>query len=150
VSSEYEVTEEALARAFFEAAERFRRRSLERDPEAAYRALFESLAWVVSIDERLGFPDFPELRGLRAVRNRLHHQWADALVLVEGAAFPISFPAAFFEYEWRALDQLPRGRNSRHDSCYRDRLEGRPVRLTLDAVMAFISRAVGLQVSDQH
>ncbi len=119
---------------------RFEQRAMGRDAEDAYHALFECLAWAASIDERLGFPkDSPELRGLRFARHRVHHQWADALVLAEGARFPITFPAVFFEYEWRPLEELPAGRPGDPDeSFYRTHLAGQPARTTLMMALGYL------------
>ncbi len=116
-----------------------------RDAEDAYHALFECLAWAASIDERLGYPtESPELRGLRFARHRVHHQWADALVLTEGARFPITFPTAFFEYEWRPIDDLPAGRPGDPDEAfYRSHLAGVPARTTLGMALGYLRALPG-------
>jgi hypothetical protein len=119
---------------------RFEERAMGRDAEDAYHALFECLAWAASIDERLGYPkESPELRGLRFARHRVHHQWADALVLKEGVRFPIRFPMVFFEYEWRPLEELPAGRPGDPDEVlYRMHLAAQPARATLGMAVGYL------------
>ena len=64
--------------------------------DRAYMGLFEALNWAVALDDRLerewpgergkgeqwsdAFAEGRTLRGVRHARNRVHHQWADALV----------------------------------------------------------------------
>jgi hypothetical protein len=118
-----------------EALERFHAARLGQDPATAYLPLFGALNWVASIDEGLRYPDHRDLRGLRFARHRVHHQWADALYVREGAAFPATFPMAFFEWRWRR--ELPAGRNNRDKPAYLQHLADQPARLTLDAVADF-------------
>ncbi len=125
-----------LVAGFRQARARFDVAKLQRDPVPAFHALFEALAWAVSVDERLGYPDHAELRGLRYVRHAIHHQWADALELYDGGAeFPVTFPLVFFEWRWRP--DVPPPRNRKDESSYVDYLAGRAARRTLEAVAAF-------------
>jgi hypothetical protein len=129
---------EALIRGYTEALGRFHEAKLGRDPVAAFLPLFEALNWAASIDERLEYPEHPELRGLRFARNRVHHQWAEALRLTEDGELPATLPMVFFEWRWR--DRLPHGeRGAREESTYAKHLAGRPARRTLDAVAEFFA-----------
>lgn len=82
------------------------------------------------------------VQGVRFARNRVHHQWSDALKLDEvGFTFPMTLPLVFFEWCWRAVDDLPEPEGERHkdpggEEIYRQQLEGRPARITLDALTA--------------
>jgi hypothetical protein len=69
----------ALLRGCAQALARFHDARLGRDSVAAFIPLFEALNWAASIDEGLGYLDHAELQGSRFARNRVHHQWADAL-----------------------------------------------------------------------
>jgi hypothetical protein len=74
--------------------------------------------------------------GVRFVRNSVHHQWSDAVVLRSGTrklAFPLS------EWVWRPADQLPphppdKKPHPEAEKFYREQMEGRPVRLYLDVL----------------
>ena len=93
---------DTMREGYRQALERFHAARLGSDASTAFMPLFEALSWVASLDERLDYPDLGELRGLRFARNRVHHQWADALWLDDaGAQFPVSFPMAFFEWRWQ-------------------------------------------------
>lgn len=123
------------------ASARFHESRLGKDPAEAFVPLFESLSWAASIDERLGYPDVPELRGLRFARHRVHHQYADALWLDDsGAELPTTLPFTFLEWRWRA--KLPPGRPSRDEEAYRAHLSGRPARRTLDSVSEYFTTLV--------
>jgi hypothetical protein len=60
---------------------RFVEARVEEEPVDAFIPLFEALSWAVTLDERLDFPAYPELRGLRYARNSVHHKWSEALWL---------------------------------------------------------------------
>jgi hypothetical protein len=110
---------------FMQAHERWDDARLQIDPLSAFFPLFETLAWTYAIDgylkERDGHsPSQPEFRALRFARHRVHHNWADALWLDErGAQFPIQFPATFFEWRWRNVEDLPTGYPTREEARYR-------------------------------
>jgi hypothetical protein len=138
---------------YAEAVERFRDAAAGRDPLAAFRPLFESLNWAVALDDYIGEiwrPDGKRLglewrerllgaesmSGLRYVRNRVHHQWADALRLdEEGRRYPRRYPIKYFEWVWRDLAELPPAPPEREDRRGRERyvelLEGAPAEVTL-------------------
>lgn len=84
------VTPETLLAGFEQAHDRARiaARGLEQMP--MYFAIFETLNWAASLDDRLGKPRTGDsvqddhLSGLLHARNRTHHQWADAFVFDTG------------------------------------------------------------------
>ena len=126
-----------VRRGYADARERFHAARMGDDPVAAFLPLFEALNWAASIDEGLGYPDYPEIRGMRFARNRVHHQWADALYVATGASFPLTFPATFFEWCWRK--GLPEGGNRRDEPAYLEHLAGKPARHALDRVADFLA-----------
>jgi hypothetical protein len=97
-------------------------RSGESDPSAT--ALFEALNWVHALDDLIGEiwrPDKKKLGrdwhklidgaeilgGVRYARNRVHHQWADALRWDQGFRFPMRFPLVMHSWVWAPADELP-------------------------------------------
>jgi hypothetical protein len=81
------------------------------DAVGTFRAFFESLNWASPIDDRIGEHWAPEgqplswkwrervagaelMAGVRFARNRVHHQWVDAIYFNEagGLTFPVTFP----------------------------------------------------------
>src|SRR4051794_27590539 len=87
-----------LLRGYHRALLRFQRDGQSDDSESALHSLFEALEWAVALDEviaeiwrpagsREGFDWRSRVTGaevldaVRYVRNRVHHQWADALRL---------------------------------------------------------------------
>jgi len=127
-----------LVRGFKKAYIRFDQAAKESDSEAAFHALFEALAWTYVVDQGLKRPAQSELRGLRFVRNRVHHRWADALFLdTGGVSFPITFPVVFFEWRWRPVKDLPRGqKEGLHE--YESHLVNHPARVTLGTVLDYL------------
>ncbi len=81
-------------------------------------------------------PEAAVMSGVRFARNRVHHQWADALLLVDGIPFPIPFPIPFFGWKWRPADKLPPGRNSEGEDVYREHLQGDPAHEALVKLQA--------------
>ncbi len=132
-----------LINGFEQAYTRWDLARVQTDPIVAFHALFESLAWTYTVDDFLyerdgAFAQLPELRGLRFARNRVHHQWADALWLdPKGATFPLEFPIAFFEWRWRDTRDLPTGRASPDEFVYKQQLARTPARHSLNAVLHF-------------
>jgi len=134
------------------AVDRFKNAAEKTEPTAAALPLFESLNWAVALDERIrkywvpdGPPpigwDWPKrignesdaevVRGFRFIRNRVHHQWADALTL----AGPVNrYPSRPFEWVWATVDQLPPPDPGRKDfgrEGYEQLLEGQPAEFGL-------------------
>lgn len=130
-----------MVQGYREAVARFSAAIREADGgKRAAHALFEALNWAHALDdliaeiwrpagERLGF-DWRKrvagaevLAGIRYVRNRVHHDWADALQEEDGARFPMRFPVVFHSWIWRPVDELPTP-NPRHaDESGRDAYE---------------------------
>lgn len=120
-----------------------------RDPAAAFRAVFEALNWASSIDDRIRGEWAPEgqpldwawrervtgaelMPGVRFVRNRVHHHWADAIYLDDtGLTFPLTFPARFETWRWRLGKDLPPGNDDHGEDVYAAHLEGQAVEGTL-------------------
>jgi hypothetical protein len=123
---------------FEEARGRFLEVRLSLDADAVFLPLFEALSWTVSIDERLqriwkaaptnpdkwwseGFTHGDVVKGVRFARNRVHHQWADAL-------WPSRHEGRVI---WRWRPTLPAGRNRTGEGEYADRVATRPAIDTL-------------------
>lgn len=148
-----------LLRGYTQAVGRFEQAATGRDSAAAFLPLFEALNWAVAFDERVKDHWAPEgantdedkdrqpgwewrervadaeaMAGVRFARNRVHHQWTDALRLDESGFSPLLLsPLASFEWRWRDLAHLPAGHRAdpRGELIYRDHLAGEPARLTL-------------------
>lgn len=137
---------------FRRGAGRFRDAAKARDPEETYIPLAEALNWAIALDDRvieywapegrvLGWswrqrvPHGDIVRGVRWARNRVHHQWVDAVALDDGGVqLPVTLPTGFFEWAWRPAADLPLGENDRDRDAYKRTLEGTPARFTLDAL----------------
>lgn len=117
------------------------------DPIFAYNALFETLNWSVALDDRVGKhwapdgkplgwrwrrrlgPEAEVMAGVRFARNRIHHQWSDAIVAAVGPN------GEFRSWSWREVDDLPTGLPDPHgEAVYRDALQGRTVQAALNVV----------------
>jgi hypothetical protein len=73
-----------MARGFALALRRFAAAADEGRADDAHIAMFETLAWLDSLDERCKLAGTLEVRALRFVRNRTHHQWAATVSKPEG------------------------------------------------------------------
>jgi len=140
-----------------QAVERFLASTLDRDPIVVFRPLFEALNWSVALDDQARQHWAPEGRPLdwqwrelapgggvvdavRCARNRVHHQWADALVRTDGAIIPRTLPFAFHEWRWRPLRELPPATTPTAplraaESSYENLLAGQPARLALQELL---------------
>jgi diadenosine tetraphosphatase ApaH/serine/threonine PP2A family protein phosphatase len=144
------------------------------DQGPALIPLFEVLNWTVTIDERLredrddrdwwqGIPDGELVRGVRFARNRVHHQWANAL----GAAVPDRRPAlrlplrprailpqgvgVFERAHWRWRDTLPPGNpDPDGERLYREHLARQLVSETLLKVYALFKNLPEIQRGSTH
>ena len=78
-------------------------------------------------------PDAELMPGVRFVRNRVHHHWADAIYFNAsgGLTFPATFPILFSIWRWRDLADLPPGDDDRGSDFYAANLERQPVEKTL-------------------
>jgi hypothetical protein len=146
-----------LTGGFHQAYGRFQVAERDGDAQAAFYALFEGLNWVHAADDAIartwrprgaveeepwyGWRADPSLGrdpslvlaldGLRYARNRVHHQWADAIVTERGLTFPLRFDATLSNWVWRPVDDLPTpsnaGREAHRRRAYVAALEGRNV-----------------------
>jgi hypothetical protein len=157
------VTFRLMLDGYLAAVERFEEAARSKDGAAAFGPLFEALNWAPALDERLGKHWAPEgepltwnwrarlsgaeaMEGLRFVRNRLHHQWADALTLNGGGrGYPRTYSVVYFEWQWRSVDEIPAGRERTGErEAYAEHLEGRPARATLATLADVFLRASDL------
>jgi hypothetical protein len=121
------------------------------DPMDRFIALFETLNWAAAMLD----PDSPlyatleaddTAQGMRYVRNRAHHQWADVLD-PQDVPFPrpvmatgrpggmVLGPIWVRDWFWKPLDQLPaptRGKDETGRDAYEAKLAGQPARFALD------------------
>lgn len=148
----------AMFEGYAHATGRFHEATKTRDPTAAFLPLFEALNWAVALDDRarkhwtpagqpLGWEwrkkvrDAEIIQGVRFARNRVHHQWSDALELDErGRSYPKTYPVVFFEWRWRPAHELPKPDDQHHndpdgEETYRQMLEGEPARVTLERLI---------------
>jgi hypothetical protein len=135
---------QALIAGFMQAHDRFELARHDRfNYLPAYWALFEALAWTYSIDQLLKRPNQPELRGLRYARNRIHHQWYQALVMDLGGELPwiLGQSKLGVPSEWRWKPTLG-GRADADKSAYLSHLAEKPARSTLAAVRAYLAPMV--------
>lgn len=127
-----------LTGGYAQAHERFEEAQRNTDPDLAFFALFEALNWAHAVDDLIALTWSPRgkvegyawrsdpalgggkalasvMDGLRYVRNRVHHQWADALVMRPGATLPVRLPTALITWAWRPLEELPKPSRGRED-----------------------------------
>jgi len=142
----------AMVMGFKMSVERFTEAGSERDPITASIPLFEALNWAVALDERLckdWIPDGKDrqpgkdwpvrlaseadaeaVRGIRFIRNRVQHQWADALCLAKAESH---YPPRELEWTWVSAVDLPKA-DPGHDrgrEGYERLLAGRAAEYTL-------------------
>ncbi|MEA2182114.1 MAG: hypothetical protein QOF69_1299 [Solirubrobacteraceae bacterium] len=131
------------------------------DPDTTFHALFEALNWATALDEVIGEIWRPAgvaeprlwrartsgaevLDGVRFVRNRVHHQWADALVAQPAPGAPRRQPLKGAVWEWAAVEDLPRPDkrpDSHGRSVYAGSMAGRRAEdalLVLQAAFAWV------------
>src|SRR5262249_40590537 len=113
---------EWLYEGFRRALERFKAgEGRHEEPRATFIPLFETLGWAGSLVELLKKRQqglYPRLEGIRWVRNRTLHQWADAI-----EAKPVFYaprkarcgdqpqqgvqPGPFYHWFWRETHEIP-------------------------------------------
>jgi hypothetical protein len=112
---------EWLVKGYRRALARFDATADQREQVERFIPLFEALNWAVTIAEFLSKRgcgvDDDTIRGLQFARNRVHHQWADALeaqdvpnpVIVSpvGGRSRVVMPPTRVDWFWKPLDQLP-------------------------------------------
>lgn len=157
------VTFHVLLDGYEQAVRRFNELSRTRGALPVFAPLFEALNWVVALDDQARNHYTPEgtpldwawrsrvaggelVRAVRCARNRVHHQWADALTLSEGFSTPLVAPLVGHEWRWRPLADLPRadppkrGRAPREferaEADYDLLLAGHPARVVLGDLIA--------------
>jgi hypothetical protein len=157
-----------LTDGYAQSYERFEVAEGDDNPIAAFFALFEALNWAHAVDDLIAKTWSPRgkvvgydwrtdpairgagaelsniMQGLRYVRNRVHHQWADALVTdkaTSGLTFPMTFPATFgpvSSWAWRSADDLPTPSNEAKEApgreAYTTALAGRKPDDALEAL----------------
>lgn len=144
------------------ARERFTTASQQHDAEGAFFALFEALEWAVALDDFIAECWWPDghalgfdwrarisgadlMSGLRYARNRVHHQWADALRELGGETDGRRDESAALL--WRGSDALPTPTTKRGDAAGRDayerHLQGRMASETLTTVHHVFARVMG-------
>lgn len=111
--------------------------------------LFEALNWAASIDEFLGTQKEPIIRALRFARNRVHHQWANALYFMPGSeagtwVLGVSRLGVASQWHWRPAVELPVGRtDAEGEAAYRAHLETKSAGVTLAAFDQFLASRLG-------
>ena len=107
-----------LLRGYDAAFERLAPARAGEDPLALYIPLFEVLNWAVAVDDRLGqllgkswhgtHRRSGVNSGFRYIRNRVHHQWADAMYLA-GEIWTLASgqQLSFQDWHWRPVHELP-------------------------------------------
>lgn len=159
--SDNTVTFRVLLAGYRGAAQRFHGARLARDATATFHPLFEALNWAVALDDQVRARWSPTgelldwrwrdkvdegryVRAVRFARNRIHHQWADALELTHGAVLPTTLPSAFHEWRWRDSMLLPVGASGRDQDVYDELFANQPARYALDALDRTYSRVADL------
>jgi len=132
MSSNNQQTFTAMFAGFAKSLERFHAATKNRNQIDTSASLFELLNWAVTLDERVCTDWTPKgkplgwawrehvigaeiLQGVRFARNRVHHQWSDALEFDDaGRRYPKTFPVVYFEWRWRPAAHLPQPANPRY------------------------------------
>jgi hypothetical protein len=138
-----------LVRGYRAALRRFDDTTGSRDPEERFIPIFEALNWAAAMLDpnsslRASLITDHIVRGLRFARNRVHHDWAEAIEARDmpypGGSGLKTVPAhrgarmwrrrAALDWCWKPLNQIP-GANKRGAAQYRAHLEGKPARQAL-------------------
>jgi hypothetical protein len=165
------VTFRVLLGGYEQALERFHQVSRTRDVTRIFAPLFEALNWAVALDDQAREHWAPEgyvlgwgwrtrveggefVNAIRCARNRVHHQWADALTLSEGFSSPIVAPVVAHEWRWRRMIDLPvsdppKGQAAREaakegESDYERLLADQPARIALAELLVPFRRLADL------
>jgi hypothetical protein len=143
----------AMVFGFRLAVQRFKEAGRAPDPVGAVIPLFEALNWAVALDERLRKDWIPDgkrkppgwewptrltnneghaemVRAIRFIRDRVHHQWADAVLPGKAES---RYPPRDTEWVWAAAIDLPEADPGydRHRGSYERLLEGRTAEYAL-------------------
>ena len=130
---------------------------LDNNTEQALKSVGQSMFWACNLMEfyekysseykkiRDSDQAIDVVKGIKYARHRVTHQFIQLLYATEGMAFPIMFPASFFEIRWKPLNQLPppdKGHEHKSEGeAYKKKLEDQPVRLTFYILDGFFNRA---------
>jgi hypothetical protein len=137
-----------LVKGYRRALARFAASADSRDPEERFIPLFEALNWIASIldvqRKRGSAINDETARALGFARNRVHHQWADALeprdlpnarIVSAASGSRIVTPPTRLDWFWKPEHQLPevppRFLDEQGEAAYSDVLAGHPASLAL-------------------
>jgi hypothetical protein len=154
-----------LAKGYFDARQRLELATSEnRSPEEVFLPLFESLNWLVAVDEQRhlskmrGLPKdlVGALKGLRFARNSTQHQWGMALrredvqleqQIATSSRSGTRGPAVVTAWVWCPAKKLPRPSARYRKKPYRSgrwhythRLAGKQARDVLDQLAPYVER----------
>ncbi|TGN65040.1 hypothetical protein EXE59_14495 [Nocardioides eburneiflavus] len=152
------VTYRTLLDGYEQALRRFTDASKSRNASQVFLPLFEALNWAVALDDQARAHWAPEgvpldwswrsrvaggdlVNAVRCARNRVHHQWADALIRRDGMSAPLTPPLVLHEWTWRPLNDLPKAGGRRTqviieaESDYERALAAVPARITLTGLL---------------
>jgi len=122
---------------------RARVEAVEASDEQAFHAIFETLAWVGAIRDRLGAKrvaeELPAVAGLTYVRNLAVHAGADVLAWIPSTYGVATYGSGTYGgamrvWEWPPRDRLPPPERKQADSVvafYDSHVAGRDVRVVL-------------------
>ncbi len=134
------------------AAARLEQSRRSRNECDSFVAVSEALLWVMALDDRLkGDGRYTSsrakddggraIKGMRHAWNLLKHTDLERLIDLSdhGAAWPMQWPATWFELRWKAIADLPTLKTGKGQAAvYESDVAGRPVRLTLGRAIAFV------------
>ncbi len=138
------VPREWLVRGYQRAYARFKEIPQHREAlSEIFLPLFEALTWAGSLEEKLRPHNEPLLRAVRNARNRVIHQWADAIkahdfpaptVLSAARGSRIILPPLISDWVWREVNERPTPGHPEDTGKerYIGLLAGKRVRETLD------------------
>jgi hypothetical protein len=144
-----------LRRGIDQAVGRFQAANVAEERDTAFFALFEALNWAVALDDVIGDTWRPTgaregygwrarveggaaMDGVRFVRNRVHHHWADALRLRSGQN-----GSQYDLWMWRSASDLPSGRpDDRGRKVYSTLMADRSAADTLDELSLAFERVL--------
>lgn len=154
ISAEPVVTVRVMVGGYRDALARFQEAAETWDHDITFQPLFEALSWATAIDERcrrIWVPDGKDdrpgyewqkrlnghetLKGVRFVRNRVHHQWAEAFESRDVRSARKNRPIRYVAWVWKRVEDLPEApakhRDVRIRPFYVRLLAGKPVEATL-------------------
>ena len=108
------------------------------EPDQVFIPLFEALNWAGGLEEDARRHTDDLLWAVRFVRNRVVHNWADAVKGrdISEPALLVVGPPVVWEWYWRDRASLPSGTNNRGGPAYDALLADKPVRDALEQLRA--------------